>query len=131
MNIVLLDLDTILVLVVTVYSLQIFPIPSPWRVSYIIYLPSGNLSPPFVDRLVHHLSVCPIAHLPKPLVSCDSQDNIVKGFSPHKCSQEVWWDALNVGATTILPVMSRLTPFPNLFLYNMTFPSNVDRKSVV
>ena len=67
MNIVLLDLDTILVLVVTVYSLQIFPIPSPWRVSYNIWLLLDDFGPPFVDLLGHHLSACPIRHLPKPL----------------------------------------------------------------
>ena len=77
MNIVLLDLDTILVLVVMVYSLQIFPIPSPWRVSYVIYLLLEDLGPPFVDRPGHYLSACPIRHLPKPLVSWGNQDSIV------------------------------------------------------
>jgi len=36
LNIVLSALDTISVLVATVFSLLIFPIPSPWRISYII-----------------------------------------------------------------------------------------------
>ena len=98
---------------------------SPWRVSHIIYLPSGNLDPPFVDRPIHHLSTYPIRHLPKPLVSYGGQGSTIQGSSPHKCNQEVWWGALNVGAATIPPVMSGLTPSPNLFLNSKTSSGNV------
>ena len=69
-----------------------------------------DLAPQFVDRAVHHLSVCSIRHLPKPLVSCSGQYSTVQGSSPHKCSYEIWWDALNVGAATTPSVMSGLTP---------------------
>ena len=102
-----------------------FLIPSPWRVSYIIQLPLDDLGPPFVDRPGHYLSTCPIRHLPKPFVSCGSQDSTVQGFSLHKCKQEVWWDALNVVAATIPSVISGLTPSPKLFLYNMTSSGNM------
>ena len=98
---------------------------SPWRVSHIIYLPSDDLGPPFVDRPVHHLSAYPIRHLPELLVSCGGQGNTVHGSSPHKCSHEVWWDTLNAGAATIPPVMSGLTPSLKLFLNSKTSSSNV------
>ena len=102
-----------------------FPISSPWRVSYIIQLPLDDLGPPFVDHPGHYLSACLIRHLFKPLVNCGSQDSIVQGSSPHKCSQEVWWDVLNVVVATILLVMSGLTPSLKLFFYNMISSSNV------
>ena len=70
---------------------------------------------PFIDRSVHHLSACPIRHLPKPFVSCGSQGSIVLRSSQHKCSQDVWWDALNVGAATTSSVMSGLTPIRSFF----------------
>ena len=102
-----------------------FLIPFSWRVSYIIYLPLDDLGPPFVDHLGHYLSACPIRHIPKPLVSYDSQGSTVQGSSPHKCSQEVWWDALNVVAATIPSVMLGLTLASKLFLYRMTSSGNV------
>ena len=102
-----------------------FPIPSFWTVFYIIQIPLDDLSLSFVDRPSHYLSACPIKHLPKPLVSCDSQDNIVQGFSPHKCSQKVWWDALNVVAATISLVTLGLTSSSKLLLYNITSYGNV------
>ena len=59
------------------------------------------------------------------LVSWCSQGNTVQRSSPHKCSQEVWWNALNVVAATIPSVMSRLAPSPKLFPYSMTSSGNV------
>ena len=97
-----------------------FPIPCSWRVSYIIWLPLDDPDPPSVDRLGHYFSACHIRHLPKPLVSWSCQDSIIQGSSTHKCSQEAWWNILNVVATTILSVMSRLTPSSKFFLYGMT-----------
>ena len=108
----------------SIFSID-FPIPSPQRVSYIIQLPLGNLGSPFVDCPGHYLSTCPIRHLSKPLVSCNSQGSTVQGSSPHKCNQEFWWDALNVVATTIPSVMSGLTPFSKLFFYSMTSFDNM------
>ena len=102
-----------------------FPIPSPWSVSHNIQLPLVDLSPQFVDCPGHYLSACPIRHLPKPLMSCDSQGNTIQGPSSHKCNQEVWWDALNVVAATILSVMSELTHSSKLFLYSMTSFGNM------
>ena len=102
-----------------------FKILSPWRVSYIIQLPLDDLNPPFVDRPSHYLSAYPIRHLPKPFMSCGSQGITVQGSSPHKCSHEVWWDALNVVEATIPLVMSGLTPSPKLFLYSMTSSGNM------
>ena len=102
-----------------------FAIPSPWMVSYIIYPPLDDLELPFVDCPGHYLSVCPIKHLPQPLVSWGSQgSNIQRSFS-HKCSQEVWWDALNVVVATIPSVTSGLTPSPKLFFYSMISSGNV------
>ena len=108
----------------SVFSID-FPIPSPWRVSYIIQLPLYDLGPQFVDHLGHYLSAYPIRHLPKPLMSCGGQGSNVQGYSLYKCSQEIWWDALNVVATTIPLVMLGLTPSLKLFLYSMTSSSNV------
>ena len=108
----------------SVFSID-FPIFSLWRASYILQFPLDDLSPPFVDRPGHYLSACPIRHLLKSLVSCGSQGCTVQGSSLHKCSQEVWWDALNVVAATIPSVMSGLTPSTKLFLYSMTSSSNV------
>ena len=87
--------------------------------------PLDDLGPPFVDRLGRHLRVCPIRHLPKPFMSYGSQGSTIQGFSPHKCSQEIWWDALYVGATTIPSVMSGLTPSLKLFLNSRTSSGNV------
>ena len=108
----------------SVFSID-FLIPSPQRVSYIIQLPLVDFGPSFVDRLGHYLSACPIRLLFKPLISWGIQDSIVQRSSPHKCSQEVWWDALNVVAVTIPSVMSGLTPFPKLFLYGLTSSGNM------
>ena len=88
-----------------------FPISSSWRVSHILQLPSNNLNPPFVDRPGHYLSVCLIRHILKPLVSCNGQGSTVQESFPHKCSQKVWWDALNVVAVTIPSIILGLTPF--------------------
>ena len=71
------------------------------------------------------MSACPIRHLSKPLMSCSSQSSIVQEPFPHKYSQKVWWDALNVVAATIPSIISRLTPFLRLFLYSMTSFGNV------
>ena len=79
MNIVLLDLDTILVLVATVFSLQVF-FRSPSLEDHF-----ADPSPPFVDYAGHYLRVCPIRHHSQSSVSCGNQDSIVQGFSPHKC----------------------------------------------
>ena len=117
--------DAISVLVATMFSLQNFLSPPPQRVSYIIQLPLDDLGTSFVDRPDHYLSSCPISHLLKPLMSCGSQDSTVQRSCPYKCSQEVWWDALNVVTATIPLVMSGLTPSPKLFLYNMTSSGNV------
>ena len=107
-------------------SLLIFRSPLPGgSLTLSIYLPSSNLIPPFVDCPSHHLSACPIKHLPKPLVSCGSQDSTVQGSSPHKCNQKIWWDALNMGAATIPSIMLGLTPSSKLFLNSRTSPGNV------
>ena len=87
--------------------------PFRWSLSYICWS-----SRPLLECLS-------IKHLPKPLVSWGSQGSIVQESSPHKWSQEVWWDALNVVATTIPLVMSGLTPSPKIFLYSMTSSGNV------
>ena len=102
-----------------------FPILSPWRVSYIIQLLLDDLDPQFVNRSGHYLSACPIRHLPKPLVNCGNQNSTVQAFSPHKCSQEVWWDALNVVTSAILLVMSGLIPSSKLFFYSVISFGNV------
>ena len=102
-----------------------FPIPCSWRVSYIIWLPLDDPDPPSVDRLGHYFSACHIRHLLKPIVSWGSQDNTVQESSPHKCNQEVWWDALNVVVATIPSVISGLTSSPKLFLYSMISFGNV------
>ena len=107
------------------FSLQILCPLALHRVSHIIQLHLGDLSPQFVDCPVLHLSACSIRHLPKPLVSCDGQGSTIQWSSPHKCSQEVWWDALNMGAATILLVMSGVTPSSKLFLNNGTSSGNV------
>ena len=124
MNIFFLDLITVAVLNAMVFSLQIF-LPFSLEASHIIYLLSCDLGPPFVDCPVHHLSAFPIRHLLKPLVSCSGQGSTDQGFSQHKCSQEVRWDALNVGVATIPPIMSGLTPSPKLFLNRWTSSGNV------
>ena len=59
-----------------------FLIPSPLRVSYLIWFSLDNLGPPLVDYLNHHLSACPIEHPHKPSVSWSDQDNTVQESSP-------------------------------------------------
>ena len=110
LSIFLLDLDTISVLIPTVFSLQISRSLSPWRISYIIQSFLDDLDPPFVDHAGHYSSASPIKQLPKPFMRCGNQGSTIQGSSPHKCGQEVWWDALNVVEATILLVTSRLTP---------------------
>ena len=75
-------------------------------------------SRPLLECLSHQ-------HLLKPFVSLGSQDSTVQRSSPHKYSQEVWWDALNVVATTFPSVTSGLTPFPKFFLYSITSFGNM------
>ena len=48
-------------------------------------------------------------------MSYGGQGSTIQGSSPHKCNQEVWWDALNMGIATTPSVMSRLTPLRNFF----------------
>ena len=124
MNIFLLDLITVFVLNVTVFSLQIF---SPFSLESLLhYIAHFRWSSPSICSLSKPLLKC-LSHqtLLKPLLSWGSQGSIVQGYSPHKCSQEVWWVALNVVAATIPPVMSRLAPSPKLFPYGMTSSGNV------
>ena len=90
LNIFLLDLNTISVLAAIVFSLQVFPIPNPWRISHIIYVHFADHSPPFIDYAGHYLSAYPIRHPPQSSVSCGNQDSTVQGSSPHKCNQRVW-----------------------------------------
>ena len=73
-----------------------FLILSSWRVSYIIQLPLDYLDPTLVDHLSLHLSACSIRHPLWSSVSCDSQDNIIQGFSLHKCGQKSSYNAFNV-----------------------------------
>ena len=100
MYIFILNLDTISALVATIFSLQIFRSLFPGKSLTLYTPPLDDLGPSFVDHLDHYLSACPIKHLPKPLVSCGSQENTVQESFPHKYNQEVWWDALNMGAAT-------------------------------
>ena len=86
LNIFLLDLITVAVLNAMVFFLQIFPPFSSEGLLLYIDPFIDDLAPQFVDRAVHHLSVCPIRHLPKPLVSCSGQYITIQGSSPHKCS---------------------------------------------
>ena len=53
---------------------------------------------------------------------CGNQDSIVRGSSPHKCGQEVWWNALNVVEAIIPSVTSEQTPSVKLFLYSVVPP---------
>ena len=76
----------------------------------------------FYTPTLHHY---PLKHLPKPLVSCGGQCSTVQGSSPHKCSQKVWWDVLNVGVASIPSVMSWLTPSPKFFLNSRISSGNV------
>ena len=50
---------------------------------------------------------------------------VLEGSSPHKCSQEVWWDALNMMIATTHSVMSGLTPSLKFFFYSITSSNNV------
>ena len=77
LNMCLLDLDTILVLVAIVFSLQISRSPYPGRISHIIYAYFADLGPPFVDYASHYLSACPIRRPPQFSVSCGNQDSTV------------------------------------------------------
>ena len=96
-----------------------------WRVSLIIYLPLDDLGPPFVDRLGHYLSACPIRYLPTPSVRCSNQGGTVQKSSPHKYSQEVWCDALNVVVASIPSIRLGLALSPKLIFHNRTTSSNV------
>ena len=69
----------------------------------------------------------PLDTFSNPLWVAATNAAMFKGSSPHKCSQKVWWDALNVVTATIPSVMSGLTPSPKLFLYNMISSGNVPR----
>jgi len=109
----------------TVFSLQIFRSLLPGGFLTLYSSPLDDLGPPFVDHPGRHLSACSIKQLPKPFVSYGSQGSTIQGSSPHKCSQEVWWDALNVGTATIPSIMSGLTPSPKLFLNSRTSFGNV------
>ena len=63
-----------------------FPIPSFWRVSYIIYLHLDDPGPLFVDCLIHYLSACPIRYLLKPFMTWGNQHSTIHGSSPRKCN---------------------------------------------
>ena len=89
LNIFLLDLDTISVLLATIFSLQISRSPNPWRISHIIYAHFADPSPPFVYYASHYSSACPIRRLSQSSVSCSNQDSTVQGSSPHKYGQRV------------------------------------------
>ena len=106
------------------FSLQIL-CPLPFGGSLLLYSSLGNVFFPFVDRSIHHLSACPIRHLPKPLVSCDGQGNTIQESSSHKCNQEVWWDALNVGGSHHPFSHVSANPSPKLFLNSRTSSGNV------
>ena len=80
LNIFLLDLDTISVLVATVFSLQIPRPPYPCRIFHIIYPILANLDPPFVDYAGHNSSACPIRRPPQSSVSYGNQDSTVQEF---------------------------------------------------
>ena len=101
------------------------PLPETLSLHDALPISLDDLDPPFVDRSSHYLSACSIKHFPKPIVSWSSQGSIVQRSFPHKCNQEVWWDALNVVASTIRSIMLGLTPSPKLFLYSMTSSGNV------
>ena len=119
LNIVLLDLDTVSVLVATIFfSPTNFPIPHPWRISYIIYAHFTDPGSSFVDYTDHYLSVYPIRRPLQSFVSCGNQDSTIQGSSAHKCDQRIWWGAINVVTVTIPPIMSGLTPSLKLFLYS-------------
>ena len=78
---------------------SLFPIPYPWRISYIILFLFFYLDPTLVDHLSHYLSACPIRHILWLSMSCGSQGSTVQGFSSHKCGQKVSCRAFNVVAT--------------------------------
>ena len=71
LNIFLLDLDTILVLIATVFSLQVF-FRSPSLEDHF-----ADPSPPFVDFAGHYSIACPIRRPPQSSVSCGNQDSTV------------------------------------------------------
>ena len=54
------------------FSLNQFFMPYSWRVSYVIYLISVDLGPPFVDHAIRYLSACPICRLLQLSVSCSN-----------------------------------------------------------
>ena len=101
------------------------PIHYIWRISYIILPPLTKLGLPFVDHIGHYLSACPISGPLKSFVSYGDQDSTVQGSSSYKCSQEIWWEALNMVAATIPLVTSGLTSSLKLFLYGVTSSDNV------
>ena len=100
-------------------------LPSPWRISHVIWHPLADLSPPFVDYASYYSSACPVRHPPKSSVSCDNQNSTVQRSSPYKCGQGVWWGALNMVAATIPPITPGLTPSLKLFLYSVVHSCNV------
>ena len=85
---------------------SIFPIPSSWRVSYIIQLPLDHLDPTLVDHLSPYLSTCPIRHPLWLSVSYGSQGNTVQGSSLHKCGQKSSCNVFN----------AVVAAFPQIFL---------------
>ena len=87
------------------------------------FLPDPD--PLFVEYSGHYSNACPIRRPSQSSMSCGNENSTVQGSSSHKCSQEVWWDALNVVTATIPLVMLELTPFSKLFLYRMTSYGNV------
>ena len=87
-------------------SLSIFPIPSSWRVSYIIYFILGHLDPTLVDHLSPYLSTCPIKHPLWLSVSCGSQDSTIQGSPQHKYGQKSSCSAFNAVVAV----------FPKIFL---------------
>ena len=108
------------------FSLGDHPCTLSFRSIFFIIQPiSIDLGLPLVDRAGHYSSAYPIRRPLKSFVSCGNQDSTVQGSSPHKCDQGVWWSVLNVMATTIPPIMLKLTPSLKFFLYSVAPSSNV------
>ena len=64
-------------------------------VSYILYLPLNDLSPPLVDCLSYYSSAWPIGHPYRPFMNWENQDSTVQGSSSHKCGKRFSYRALN------------------------------------
>ena len=107
------------------FSLQDHPCPHFQEDFFIIQPLLADLGLSLVDRAGHYSSACLIRHPLKSFVSYGNQDNTVQEFSPHKCSQGIWWDTLNVVAATIPLVTLGLTPSLKHFLYSVASSSNV------